>query len=70
MAWGVIRIVIFTTAFFVGLLLMRSAHASVDFVITIPPSEHAAGKSKCGEGNFVLADAQARVSNAVHAGGM
>jgi hypothetical protein len=54
MAWGVIRIVIFTTAFVVGLLLMRSAHASVDFVITLPQSEHAADKSQCGDGNFVL----------------
>jgi hypothetical protein len=54
MAWGVIRIVIFSTAFLVGVLLMRSAHASVNFVIT-PPSGHAADKSQCGDGNFVLA---------------
>jgi len=55
MAWGVIRIVIFSTAFLVGLLLMRSAHASVDIVITPQPSGHAADKSQCGDGNFVLA---------------
>jgi hypothetical protein len=70
MVWGFIRIVIFITAFLVGLLLMRSAHSSANFVVTLPSSEHAASKSQCGEGNFVLADAQDRVSSTVHASGM
>jgi len=70
MAWGFTRIVIFITAFLVGLLLMRSAHPSANFVVTSPSSEHAASKSQCGEGNFVLADAQKRVSSTVHARGM
>jgi hypothetical protein len=70
MAWGFIRIIIFITAFLVGLLLMRSAHPSANFVVTLPSSEHAAGKSQCGEGHFVLADAQDQVSSSVHASGM
>jgi hypothetical protein len=63
MAWGFIRIIIFVTAFLVGLLLMRSAHPSANFVVTLPSSGHAAGKSQCGEGHFVLADAQDQVSS-------
>jgi len=70
MAWGFIRIVIFVTAFLVGLLLMRSAHPSAHFVVTLPSSEHAASKSQCGEGNFVLADAQHRASSAGQASGL
>jgi hypothetical protein len=63
MVWGFIRIIIFITAFLVGLLLMRSGHPSANFVVTLPSSEHAAGKSQCGEGHFVLADAQDKVSS-------
>ena len=70
MAWGFIRIIIFITAFLVGLLLMRSAHPSANVVVTLPSSEHAASKSQCGEGNFVLADAQHRVSSTGQASGL
>jgi len=69
MAWGVIRILIFTTAFLVGLLLVRSGNTSADLVIT-PPRGHVAGESKCRAGEFVLADGQDQMSGVGRASGM
>lgn len=69
MAWGFVRILIFATAFLVGLLLVGSGNTSTDLIVTQPSSGHVAGESKCGEGKFVLADGQDQTWLATQASG-
>ena len=59
MWWGVIRIIIFTCAFLVGLLMFDSGKPSVNLVIRSARSERQATNGTCGGGgNLVLTHLQ------------
>jgi len=59
MRWGLIRIIIFASAFLVGLLMFNSGGPSIDVVISAPPVEHQTSEGKCaGSGNLVLTHLQ------------
>ena len=71
MVWGVIRILIFTTGFLMGLLLSGFGGASTNS--TVPPALNERGVSEtgCSRNTFVLVHAQHdQLRKAGHVNGM
>jgi hypothetical protein len=70
MAWGYIRVLIFTTAFLVGLLLFGSGGSSADSKTSAALAARQATEVKCGSNTVLIRASRGQMVTHGHLTGM